>query len=343
MPRLLWIGNFFHQNMAALGWNVIHHLPAEGETLAWQDCLRLADGAPDALVIGDMSLPPFVLGVEAFPCPTVFYAVDTHIHSWMPRYAQAFDACLVSLKDHLPRFLGQRLTPEQLFWSPPYAPDLNSALSDPAPERPRDVDCLFVGTVHPETTPLRVLFFEELSTLIPGLRMERGNFQLLYPNAKTVINFCEYGDLNFRVFEAMGCGAALVTPALGHGQTELFEPGRHLQTYAIPSGPDARRNAREAAASAAAQIRALLERPEERLRMARAGFDEINARHRASHRAQNLHEKLTALPPERIAQRRAEAGAIRERWLKLVYLLWADSLPDSPLQARYLRAARGEL
>ena len=110
MKTLLWLGNpFFRADMERYGWRVVFRQPRDGEYFTWNNCLELSGGPPDALVAADTSRPPFVLGVERFPCLTLFYAVDTHIHSWMPLYGQAFDACLISLRDHIPFFAGQRL------------------------------------------------------------------------------------------------------------------------------------------------------------------------------------------------------------------------------------------
>ncbi|MCH5277897.1 MAG: glycosyltransferase family 1 protein, partial [Desulfovibrionaceae bacterium] len=327
MKTLLWIGNpFFHAGMERHGWRVIFRLPQGNEYFTWRDCLELAGGAPDAVLVADTSHPPFVLGVEKFPCLTLFYAVDTHIHSWMPLYGQAFDACLISLRDHIPLFAGQRLPQERLWWFPPYAPDS----PEDFPAGPRKWDCLFVGTVDRARTPLRFHFLEHLAGLMPALTVKQGHFARLYPRARLVVNICEHGDLNFRVFESLGCGASLVTPAVGHGLTELFRPDHHFLTFEaafwaqdrpLPDD-EARRLGRLAAAEAAPRIQSLLDNPARCESMARAGWDEVKRRHRARHRAQALARALEKLPPDLPRQRCDQAGAVRHRYLRLMYLLW---------------------
>lgn len=348
MKTLLWIGNpFFRADMERHGWRVVFRQPRPGEYFTWSDCLELAQGAPDALLVADTSRPPFVLGVERFPCLTLFYAVDTHIHSWMPLYGQAFDACLISLRDHIPLFAGKRLADERLWWFPPYAPDTPDAF----PREGREWECLFVGSVDPERTPLRRHFLEHLGRLVPVLAVERGHFARLYPRTRVVVNICEQGDLNFRVFESLGCGAALVTPAVNHGLTDLFTPGRHLLTFAQnfwpedvpPTGPQARRLGEQAAENAASLLRPLLADPVRCESLARAGWNEVNRRHRAHHRAAALAKGLDKLPPDLPLRRRTESDALRERHLRLLYLLWGESLPDSHLREAYLRAAQGDL
>lgn len=322
-PRLVWIGSpFFSHALEACGWDVRLHNFEDARILAWEDIAALADGEPDAVVVADKSRPPFVLGQENFPCPTVFYAVDTHIHSWLPFYAQSFDLCLVSLRDHRKRFLNQRLPDEQVIWSPPYA------RSDKQPgAMPHVWPCLFVGSVN-SSTPKRAQFIEAFQAEIPDLHVTRGAYETLYPQADVVLNISERGDLNFRVFEALGCGACLVTPHVGHGLDELFTDGRHLALYSELD-----------AGEACTVVRGLLADPERRARMATEGLAEVNAKHRDIHRAEALTAVLRGLPNDTVQARRATAPFIRKTWLKAMYLLFAESIPYPRLRKAYLDAA----
>lgn len=58
----------------------------------------------------------------------------------------------------------------------------------------------------------------------------------IYANSAITLNCSLNGDLNLRVFEALGSGGFLVTDALSSesGLERLFEPGRHLVTYRTP-------------------------------------------------------------------------------------------------------------
>ncbi len=113
MPSLFWLGNpYFSSVLPSLGWDVFWHRPKIFQTFTWEALVRLCGFEPDVLVLGDNSLPPQLLGLERFPCLTVFYSVDSHIHSWHPAYAQAFDLCCLNLKDNMPAF-SQRLQQEQ--------------------------------------------------------------------------------------------------------------------------------------------------------------------------------------------------------------------------------------
>lgn len=338
MRRLFWIGSpFFWRDLRATGWDEVAFCNFEDiRSHGWQDIVRRAGFVPDVLVVADKSRPPFVLGVEDFPCLTVFYSVDSHIHSWQPWYAQAFDFCLVSLRDHLSRFAGLFLPAGRVLWSPAFAQDADA----PDETVSRNLDCLFVGTVS-ENTPRRAAFLRELAALRPGLQVTFGDYRRLFPQAEVVLNQCEHEDLNFRVFEALGCGSCLLTPRIGHGLTELFAEGEELVCYAPHD-----------AADAAARIGELLGEPQRMARLRQAGLAAVNAAHRAIHRARAFSERLLALSDEDcrqiVARRRQQAGAIRQHCLRLPYLLWAESLAgvqDSAtqaLRASYLAAARGQ-
>ena len=331
MQRILWLGSpFFGAELHAIGWqNVAMHNVGDDRVFGWEDLVRLAGFVPDVLVVGDNSRPPFVLGVENFPCLTVFYSVDSHIHSWQPFYAQAFDACMVSLRDDIPRFHGPFLGKDRVWWSPPFA----WAQDQPNPDVQPVWDCLFVGTVS-ENTPLRSEFLRALGSQLPGLHVETGNYRQLFPKGRVLLNHCERGDLNFRSFEALGCGGCLVTPRVGHGFAELFVDGEHLVGYAPNDVGDA-----------LFRIKFLLEHPDVAAHIRATGLAEVNARHRAVHRAQTFTDNICDLwicgHEELMASRIARSDVVLEQCLKLLYLHWAEECVCPDMRRAYLAAATG--
>ena len=324
MRRIFWLGSpFFNQSLKDCGWEVHAHSLSHNRVFSWEDIVSIAGWEPDVLVVADNSMPPFVLGQEHFPCLTVCYAVDTHIHSWWPWYAQSFDLCLISLRDHIPLFAGNRLRAQDTLWSPPYA------MFGPVPGLESQAQCVFVGSVDAARTPARKAFLDALQKLVP-VKVTFDQFDRLYSSSQVVLNICEHGDLNFRVFEAMGCGACLLTPDVGHGLHDIFTENTHFFSYPQLDVD-----------KAAEKIHFLLQRPDLCVQTGHNALTAIDAAHRPHHRATALHKALCAYEPHRIAQRKSQATHIRETWLKIPYLLLAQSLPGHPLQKAYLAAAQG--
>ncbi len=331
MRRLLWIGSpFFSSALAELGWEVVTHNFEDFRVYTWADLVRLNKGVPpDVLVVADKSRPPFVLGMESFPCLTVFYCVDSHIHAWYPKYAQAFDICLVSLRDDIPRFSQMRLPTERILNTPAFA-----KMQDiPQPDTVKSHDIIFVGRVDPATMPGRFAFLHALKEHFPQLHICRGKYRDLYPAARVVLNYAEMGDLNFRVFEALGCGACLVTPMVGHGLTDFFAPGEDLFTYNLGDLP-----------GLVKLLEHLLAMPELCEAVAASGLAKVNAGHRAIHRAQDFSQTVRTMHTRHIIEDRLRhADMIRQSYLRLIYLLWAEETEISALRMAYVQAAKGDL
>ena len=326
--RVAWVGGvFFRFEMDRLGWDTVHIPMERPGPLGWDELAERCGGPPDMVVYADRSLPPPLLGLERFPCSTVFYCIDSHIHSWYPTYGQGFDFCAVSLKDHMDWF-RMRLGLDQVLWLPPM-PTRGEIVPDPPPAK--EWDLLFAGKVDPETTPERHRFLARLEERLPGLAVRQGVFHELFPKARLCLNIAEHGDLNFRVFEALACGACLVTPAIGHGQSELFSDGEHLFTY-DPEDMD----------GLVALVRRLLADPDLCEKVGRAGAAEVDARHRPHHRAETLTRALEGLDMAGLVERRlAKADGILNGYLRLVYLHWAEACEEPELRQRYLAAAMG--
>lgn len=331
MERLLWIGNpYFAPELQSAGWKEVRILDFDKpSSYSWNDLVKIAGFKPDILVVADKSLPPPVLGMETFPCLTVFYSVDAHIHSWHPVYAQGFDACLVSLKDKLKDFTGPYLKPEHIWWSPPFAKKDDVPVSDML----KKWDCLFVGSINNELMPKRSRFLADLATKIPSLEIRQGNYRELFPQAKVLINQAERDDMNFRIFEAMGTGSCLVSPRLGHGLPDMFIDGEHLVLYSPNDAGDA-----------AYKIQFLLDHPEITEHIGKEAVKVIDSAHRAIHRAQAFTDHICDLATEGIEdiinKRLQKAAEIRKNCLSVIYLLWANELTDEEMKKAYLQAAR---
>ncbi len=324
--RLAWVGAHpLAEGMRAVAPGTVVVPLGASRVLGFDDVVRQAGGTPDVVVYSDISGPPPLAGIERFPCLTVFYCVDSHIHGWYPDYARAFDLCAVSLKDHLPLFAA-RLGARRVLWLPP-CPRMRDR---PLPAHKRH-DLMFVGKVDPDLTPGRHAFLAELGRRVPGLVVTRGDYRELLPTARLALNVAERGDLNFRVFEALACGACLLTPKVGHGQDGLFTEGVHLFTYPAMD-----------VEAVAALTRELLADEARRNRVAAAGAALVQAAHSPERRAAALVAFIDAHRPfERLVAARLEnAEALFSRLLRPLYLHWAEALLPSPGAGTFLAMAR---
>lgn len=329
----VWLGTpFFSEHLRALGHDLRFRYLRPGDVYRWEDILDLTGGtAPGLVVYADVSLSPPLVGVERYPCLTAFYAVDSHIHSWYPMYAQGFDLCLASIREHMPRFASGRLDASRVWWTPPHARDHERP---PAHAPEKEWDLLFVGTMNPELSPERCAFLNAVRERVPGFHAQSGAFAELFPRARLALNECRAGELNFRIFEALGMGTCLLTPDTGPPLTDLFTDGEHLFFY-----PD-----RDAAALADL-ARRLLAKPALYERAARAGLAEVDAKHRASVRAKEFAERIDALVVQGLAERfvrerLAVAPVLHREALRLFWLHHAETTPHDGCRAAYLAEAR---
>ena len=82
----------------------------------------------------------------------------------------------------------------------------------------------FVGTVAGSIINTdRKAFLDAFRRECP-LFVKSGDYVPVFNRSRLVLNQSAAGEVNFRVFQAMACGAALVTEDTGNGLCELFEP-----------------------------------------------------------------------------------------------------------------------
>lgn len=281
---------------------------------------------PDLLVVADDGQPLTILGLEDAPCPVALIAVATHQHEhWQAPLGAACDAVFVAQQDSLATFAAAGAT--HATWLPCWAPDVL-----PAPNLVRALDASFIGALDAATHPTRSPFLAAVAERVP-LVVGNGERLAGYAASRVVLNQTESQALNFRVFEAMACGAALVTERAANGLGDLFTDGTHCLTYP-PGG----------VASAVQAIRGLLADDRRRARLAEAGRAAVLAAHLARHRAAAvLDGARDATPPgsRHTAMARAWcqlAESVRPgaetlpalRALELAYLDEAERLASGP-------------
>jgi hypothetical protein len=201
---------------------------ALSEPLSHMRFLELLSGfnmRPDLIFWCDACQTPWIFGIESMPAVTIGFSVDQYMNPWHVPYSAAFDAFLVAQKDYLPLFIDSP-TKRPARWMPLFcSPDRDKELG-----LSRDIPVSFVGTVNGSANPHRHVFLTAFRNLAP-LFVASGDYVPIYGRSKIVLNQSAAGELNFRLFEAMACGATVLTEDTQNGLTDLFTPGEDLLTY----------------------------------------------------------------------------------------------------------------
>lgn len=239
---------------------------------------RVAGFEPDLfLYIEPNGLIP--RGMGKAPFPTVCILCDTH-QSLEPRQnlARFFDHVFLYHRNYLRHF--QEHPAGHVHWNP-YSVDI--AFFHPNGSA-RDIDVAFVGQLHP--FPERVHLIRRLSERYkmnePRLYLQQ-EIPGVYSRAKIVLNLPLADDLNFRTFEAMSCGAMLLTRRVNNGQEALFEEGKHYAAFADEQ-------------ELFEKVAYYLSHPEERGAIAAAGLAEVRLNHRLEQRLEILFSKVRQSP-----------------------------------------------
>lgn len=251
---------------------------------------------PDLIVLGDESTQPLVLGLEALPVPLVWYAIDSHIHiNWHIYYAAAFDAVFVAQKDWTPAYQLDE-DRQHVSWMPLFC----HRSSDGDSGFERDIPLSFIGTLNAARNPDRVDLIQRLQARYPVVARS-GPYQETFNRSMTVLNQSVANDVNFRTFQAMACGALLLTERVGNGFSDLFQDRTHCALYDKGN------------------VDQIIEITEyyrthraEREAVARRGYEAVMGAHTSLHRAQTLLETLARQPlHEFVGKRLARQMPIR--------------------------------
>lgn len=210
-----------------LGCEVLALSPPEAGVFDMPAELRRHGFEPDILFQREQLGPRLLLaGLEHIPAVRIFWAIDPHLNAfWHAPYARLFDLILSTQRRWMPQ-LGScgagRV--RHLPWHAPNGPF--------APFGQRQRLAGFVGRLGP-TRPGRTWLTELMSELLPqGFTLEDNlDFPAMldfYRHTKAVPNESITGEVNFRLFEAAGCGCVVLAQDLGQEQAELFEPGREM-------------------------------------------------------------------------------------------------------------------
>lgn len=280
--------------------------------------------APDAFIWCDRSDMPFVFGHEQMPWVTAGFTIDHYCHPWHVPFSWGFDLLLCAQKSYLPLFEQERKSAAYR-WFPLFHDG-----REPALPGERDIPVSFVGTLHHPNNPDRAPFLAAFKRRCP-LVTATGDFRAVFGRSRIVLNQSAVGEVNFRVFEAAACGAALLTEQGDNGLEELFVPGEEiLRPY--PRG-DAER--------AAATAREALADPQRLERVAARGLSRARREHGISARCRTLVAALEELAARKAWQGRLEGTVNPTLGLRTAFAFLAAELPPAdPLHGLYSLLAR---
>jgi len=247
------------------------------------------------------------MGLESLPSVNIAFSVDQYCNPWHVPYSAGFDAVLVAQKDYLPLFHDQRL-PRQAEWFPLFC----DSGGDRDPKMERTIPVSFVGTLDPPLNPARKGFLQTFQQNAP-LMVFQGDYRRIFAQSRIVLNQSAVAELNYRLFQAMSCGAAVLTEATENGLDELFTPGEDLLTY--PRGN---------AAAAAATANKALAGPQ-LAEIAAAGQRKARTRHSLSARARRVLALAAELQLAGVPYWRANnASLVREETARAYAMLASD-------------------
>ena len=184
--------------------------------------------SPDLLLQQEvLGVRSYFGGLERFSCPTIFWALDTHLNMfWHQWYARLFDIVLtphISLFEKLPA----HLRPGQLFR---FAWPGEKRAFIPHAQRPHRLGLCARITPH---RSIRKWMVELLSSkeleLKDGLSHEE--MMAFYDASRVVPNESIANEVNFRLMEGASSGSLLLSPDVGEDQNALLEPGKEFFVY----------------------------------------------------------------------------------------------------------------
>ncbi|TVQ97035.1 MAG: glycosyltransferase family 1 protein [Desulfovibrionales bacterium] len=281
---------------------------------------------PELTVWVDRCRPLEVFGLERMPGVVVGYSIDQYCNPWHVPYSWAFDLFLVAQRDYLELFHDPRAWRE-CRWFPLYCRlDVDR---DPGVER--DIPVSFVGTLNPPLNPDRGPFLRRFRQTCPTI-VQQGTYAPIFGRSHIVINQSVVGELNFRLFQATACGAAVLTEDVANGLREVFVPDEEILVYP--------RNDPQAAACIAHQA---LAEPERLKELARQGKRRVLRDHSSVVRAREILRLAEGLLVSGAAGRRKTGmDLVQEHMLKTYTSLATDKRLPLPLDHRhfYAEAAR---
>ena len=168
----------------------------------------------------------YPVNLSVLSCPKACYLIDSHLNlSTHLEWASGFDYVFIAQREYLQAF---RHRGHNVHWLP--------LGCDPEIHRNHDVilrhEVGFVGSVRQGSRRERLLLRLAQSFALEYKRCFWDDMARHFSASRLVFNDALKNDLNMRVFEAMSCGALLLTDlARNSGQDVLFRDGEEYALY----------------------------------------------------------------------------------------------------------------
>lgn len=212
--------------------------------------------------------------------PAIWHVSDTHLqYAWDLEKARDFDVVFAAQKQGCERLKEDGI--ENVFWLPMACdPDIHTPY-----EKTKRYDLCFIGNLVGEDRRAYLSYlYHSYPNIYFGMAFGEA-MALIYSQSRIVFNCSVRGDLNMRVFEAMACGAFLITDrAKDNGLDLLFKDGEDLVTYDNP------KELKE-------KVDFYLEHPDKREEIADNGRRKVLAAHTYGDRVETMLEKTREIVP----------------------------------------------
>jgi hypothetical protein len=301
------------------GCEVLRLCPTPGQDLDLPAELDRQGFSPD-LVLQQELLGPRVLlnGLERLDAVRAFWAIDPHLNAfWQAAYARRFDVLFTTQRCWSAELESCGAGPaHHLPWYAPQKPF--------TPFAERVHDAAFIGRLGPSRQARAWLVALMRRVLPRGFELRDDlSFEAMLDftcATRLIPNESITSEVNFRLFEAAGCGAVVLAQDLGPEQAELFEPGREIMVCAD-------------SLELVDNVRLLTSRPRLAEAMGRAAWERARRDHQPANRARAILAAMIGV---------ARGGSDASRWLALARaaLMEAGRLPQSGPQSEPQAVAR---
>ena len=192
--------------------------------------LERAGVSPDLVIQAERLGARIILtGLDQLDCPVMFWALDPHLNAhWQSVYGRLFDVVCSTQKAWMDALKQQGV--QDVRWLPWCG--LEMPLNDWSE---RQHGLAFVGRMTKER-PSRKWMVEFLESRAneynPAIRQKQNYFEMmdLYGKSRIIPNESISGEVNLRLFEGASSGCLVLNQELEE-LSELFEPGREIDTY----------------------------------------------------------------------------------------------------------------